>query len=83
MKCSHKYISLGHMAQTLTDLYIFKTATDKMLLRTDYKMSRCRFILMIKNEKNNNASSTDKHLKKNLKIYKVVLLKDYCCYYYW
>ena len=38
---------------------------------------------MIKNEKNNNASSTDKHLKKNLKIYKVVLLKDYCCYYYW
>ena len=83
MKCSHKYISLGHMAQTLTDLHIFKTATDKMLLRTDYKMSRCRFILMIKNEKNNNASSTDKHLKKNLKIYKVVLLKDYCCYYHW
>ena len=38
---------------------------------------------MIKNEKNNDASSTDKHLKKNLKIYKVVLLKDYCCYYYW
>ena len=35
-----------------------------MLVRTDYKMSRSRFILMIKNEENNNASSTDKHLKK-------------------
>lgn len=53
------------MAQKLKDLHIFKTAADKMLVRTDYKMSRWRFILMIKNEKNNNASSTDKHLKKN------------------
>ena len=35
MKCSHKYISLGHMAQKLKDLHIFKTATDKMLVRTE------------------------------------------------
>ena len=78
MKCSHNYISVSHMAQKLTDLHIFKTATDKMLLRTDYKMSRWRFILMIKNEKKNNASSTDKHLKKYFKIDKIVHLKDYC-----
>ena len=71
MKYSHKYISRGHMAQKLKDLHIFKTAADKMLLRTDYKMSRWRIILMIKNEKNNNASSTDKHLKKNLKSIKL------------
>ena len=78
MKYSHKYISFGHMAQKLKDLHTFKTATDKMLLRTDYKMSRWRFILMIKNEKKNNASSTDKHLKKKFKIDKIVHLKDYC-----
>ena len=35
MKYSHKYISLGHMAQKLTDLHIFKTATDKMLVKTE------------------------------------------------
>ena len=39
------------MARKLKDLHIFKTAADKMLVRTDYKMSRWRFILMIKNEK--------------------------------
>ena len=33
---------------------------------------------MIKNEKKNNVSSTDKHLKKNFKIDKIVHLKDYC-----
>ena len=35
MKYSHKYISLGHMAQKLTDLHMFKTATDKMLVKTE------------------------------------------------